>query len=68
MTMLNMDTKLKEESKMVGRIERLEERVGTMEGTLRTILYESIHTYKLLQKLLEAQLPIQDDNKKGGEE
>ena len=65
MAMLNMDKKLKEESKMVERIERLEERVGTIEGTLRTILDESIHTNNLFQKLLEAQLHTQDDNKKG---
>ena len=65
MTMLNIDKKLKEDSKMVGKIERIEERVGTIEGTLRTILDESIHTNKLLQKLLEAQLPTRDDNEKG---
>ena len=56
LTMLNMEKKLKEESKMVGRIEKLEERVGTMECTLRTILDENIHTNNLLQKMLKAQL------------
>ena len=35
-----------------------------MDGTLRTILDESIHTNQLLQKLLKAQLQTRDDNKK----
>ena len=65
MTMLNMENKLKEESKMVERIERIEESVGTMEGTLKTILDENIHTNQLLQKLLESQLKPEIITKKG---
>ena len=34
-----------------------------MEGTLRTLLEEGIHTNQLLQKLHEAQIQTRDDNK-----
>ena len=49
LTMLNMEKKLKEESQLANRIEKLEERVGTMEGTLKAILDESIHQSKILK-------------------
>ena len=52
---------------MVKRIEKLEERVGTMDGTLQAILNESIHQSKILKNLLEAQTSTLDDNKKGRE-
>ena len=38
LTMLNLEKKLKEESKLADRIEKLEDRVGTMAGTQKAIL------------------------------
>ena len=63
--MLNMEKKLKEESKLVDRIEKLEARVATMEGTLKAILDESIHQSKILTKMLAAQTLNPEDTKKG---
>ena len=60
-----MNKKLKEESQMVARMDKFEDIVGTMDDTLKTLLYESIHTNQLLQKLFEAQLRTRDNNKKG---
>ena len=51
MTMLNMEKKLKEESKMVLIIEKIESMVDTMKGTLKTILDQNIHTNNILQKM-----------------
>ena len=56
LTMLNMEKNLKEESKMVLRMDKVEARVDTVEGTLKTILDQSTHTNNLLQNMLEAQL------------
>ena len=65
LTMLNLEKKLKEESQLANRIEKLEERVGTIEGTLKAILDESIHQRKILKELLAAQTSNPYDNKKG---
>ena len=64
--MLNMEKKLKEESQMVKRIEKLEERVGTMEGTLKAMMNESIHQSKILKSCLKLKLQPQMITK-GGE-
>ena len=64
LTMLNLEKKLKEESALAQRIEKLETRVDNMEGTLKAILEESIHQSKILKGLLEAQTSNPDDNKK----
>ena len=63
--MLNLEKKLKEESQLENRIEKLEERVDTIEGTLKAILDERIHQSNILKKLLEAHTSNPDDNKKG---
>ena len=65
--MLNLEKKFKEESQLENRIEKIEERVGTMEGTLKAILDESIHHRKILKKMLAPQTSNIDDNKKEGE-
>ena len=65
LTMLNLAKKLKEESKLADRIEKLEIRVDTMEDTLKAILDEIIHQSKILTKLLVAQTSNPNDNKKG---
>ena len=53
-SMLNMEKKLTEDFALTQRIENLETRVDIMEGTLKTILEESIHQSKILKGLLEA--------------
>ena len=50
---------------MTNMIEKLEKRVGTMEGTLKAILEESIHQSKILKELFAAQTSNPNDNKKG---
>ena len=49
----------------MNRISQVEDRVTTVEKTLHTLVEESVHTNKLLQKLLEAQTQTLHDNKKG---
>ena len=63
LTMLNMDKNLKEESKIALRMDQLEAMVGKVEEKL--LVHEAIKTNEILQKLLEAQIQTQDDNKKG---
>ena len=64
LTMLNLEKKLKEESKLANRIEQLETRVDTMKGTLKAILEKSIHQRRILTKLFDVQTSNPDDNKK----
>ena len=64
-TMLTMDKKLKEESKIELRIDQLEGRVGKVEGKLQLLVTQAVHTNEILLKLLEAQNSNPNDNKKG---
>ena len=65
LTMLNMDKKLKEESKIALRMDQLEGRVGKVEEKLQPLVHEVVKTNEILQKLLKAQIQTQNDNKKG---
>ena len=63
--MLNMDKKLKEESKIELRMNQLEGRVGKVEEKLQLLVHEAVKTNKILLKLLEAQTSNPNYNKKG---
>ena len=64
-TMLTMDKKLKEESKIELRMNQLEGRVEKVEEKLQLLVTQVVHTNELLVKLLEAQNSNPNDNKKG---
>ena len=63
--MLNMDKKMKEESKIELRMNQLEGRVGKVEEKLQLLVNQVVHTNDILLKLLEAQNSNPNDNKKG---
>ena len=63
--MLNMDKKMKEESKIELRMNQLEWRVGKVEEKLQLLVNQVLHTNEIFLKLLEAQNSNPNDNKKG---
>ena len=65
LTMPNLEKKLKEVSQLENRIEKIEKRVGIIEGTLKAILDKSIQQSKIIKELLAAQTSNPYDNKKG---
>ena len=64
-TMMQMDKKLKEESKMELRMNQLEGRIEKVEEKLQLLVNQAVITNETLLKLLEAQNSTSNDNKKG---
>ena len=62
--MMQMDKKLKEESKIELRMNQLEGRVEKVEEKLQLLVNQAVITNKTLLKLLEAQNSTSNDNKK----
>ena len=63
--MMNMDKKLKEESKIKLRMNQLEGRVGKVLEKLQLLVHEAVKTNEILLKLIEAQTSNPNHNKKG---
>ena len=64
-TMLTMDKKPNEESKIELRMNQLEGRVGKVGDNLQLLVNQAVHTNEIILKLLEAQNSNPNDNKKG---
>ena len=64
-TMLTLDKKLKEESKIELRMNQLEGRVGKVDEKLQLLVNQDVQTNKFLLKLLEAQNSNPTDKKRG---
>ena len=62
---MNIDKKLKEESKIDLRMNQLEGRACKVEEKLQILVHESVKTNGILLKLLEAQTLNPNDNKMG---
>ena len=64
-TMMQMDKKLKEESKIELRMNQLESIIEKVKKKLQLLVNQAVITNETLLKLLEAQTSTSNDNKKG---